>query len=387
MHRQRLTRQERRDKTRKHLLDATATVITSKGLAATTVEDIVEHAGYTRGAFYSNFASKLDLFVELLKANHTRMRDGLQRLLAISFHREDKHALPHDECHEGFEHAMLWVEARHHALRDATFRRQLNALVLELLDVVAVAMDEHCKRTGIQPSGPTGVLARATLALIDGLLHFDIIQAGEHAGSAIRASLDTFFVAAFPVRKPDRSGGFPDRTMTAKPRTRPEFGRERQHDPETVAITCPDMRAAMDAVYMLGKLNRALRTVQMDMESITRRAAGSDDLTVMHWPILVHLLEEPTCRQIDLRSHTGIAPPHLTKLLDELVARGFVRRDKCPQDRRQFILTLTGAGRDTCMSLLASWKNVEKMHPFGKIALILNEALRELENQRDSDRT
>src|SRR5579859_4032813 len=135
MHRHRLTRQESREQTRKRLLDAAAEVIASRGLAATTIEDIVEHAGYTRGAFYSNFESKLDLFSELLKADRTRIKDGLRQLLATSFRNEDPERDPassHIECHERHKNSMLWVEARHHAMRDTTFRQQLNALALEL---------------------------------------------------------------------------------------------------------------------------------------------------------------------------------------------------------------------------------------------------------------
>lgn len=142
-------------------------------------------------------------------------------------------------------------------------------------------------------------------------------------------------------------------------------------------MTRPDIRAAMDDVHMLGRLSRFLRQIQADMESIVRQAAGSDDLSLTHWHVLVHLLKEPTCRQVDLRSRMGITPPHLTKVVDELVARRLVCRDKCPQDRRQFILTLTRAGRDSCMSLLASWKDAEKTRPFGKIALMLGRELGE----------
>jgi DNA-binding MarR family transcriptional regulator len=170
--------------------------------------------------------------------------------------------------------------------------------------------------------------------------------------------------------------------MMGKLSTRREVKRACQRDLTTITITHPNIRTAVDAVYMLGRLNRALRNVQMEIERIAQRAAGSDDLTLMHWYVLVHLLEESICKQVDLRAHLGIAPPHLTKLLDDLVALRFVRRDKCPQDRRQFILTLTLAGRDTCMRFLGSFNGVEKMRPFGKIALILS---RELEEQWGHD--
>lgn len=51
-----------------------------KGFAATSVEDIAAQAGYSRGAFYSNFSSKSDLFVELLRLDHQNMQESLQKL-------------------------------------------------------------------------------------------------------------------------------------------------------------------------------------------------------------------------------------------------------------------------------------------------------------------
>lgn len=62
----RLTRAERQQQTRDGLLDAAARVFVRRGFQASSVEEISAEAGYTRGAFYSNFRSKEDLFVELL---------------------------------------------------------------------------------------------------------------------------------------------------------------------------------------------------------------------------------------------------------------------------------------------------------------------------------
>ena len=66
MPRQRLTRAERQAETRRQLLDAAARVFVKRGFTGSSVEEISAEAGYTRGAFYSNFRSKNDLFVELL---------------------------------------------------------------------------------------------------------------------------------------------------------------------------------------------------------------------------------------------------------------------------------------------------------------------------------
>ena len=55
----------RRETTRRRLLDAAAQVFAEEGLDAASVEAICERAGFTRGAFYSNFDSKDELFLEL----------------------------------------------------------------------------------------------------------------------------------------------------------------------------------------------------------------------------------------------------------------------------------------------------------------------------------
>ena len=55
----------RREATRQKLLDAAALVFAEEGLDAASVEAICERAGFTRGAFYSNFETKDELFLEL----------------------------------------------------------------------------------------------------------------------------------------------------------------------------------------------------------------------------------------------------------------------------------------------------------------------------------
>jgi AcrR family transcriptional regulator len=58
----RLSRAERREQTRQELLSAAEACFVSRGFHASSVEEVAERAGYTKGAVYSNFASKEDLF-------------------------------------------------------------------------------------------------------------------------------------------------------------------------------------------------------------------------------------------------------------------------------------------------------------------------------------
>jgi len=56
-------------------MDAAITVFARDGVDQARLEDISEEAGYTRGAFYSNFADKDDLITTLLERQFARATD------------------------------------------------------------------------------------------------------------------------------------------------------------------------------------------------------------------------------------------------------------------------------------------------------------------------
>src|SRR5829696_94852 len=58
----RLSRAERREQTRQELISAAEACFVTRGFHATSVDQVAEQAGYTKGAVYSNFTSKEDLF-------------------------------------------------------------------------------------------------------------------------------------------------------------------------------------------------------------------------------------------------------------------------------------------------------------------------------------
>jgi AcrR family transcriptional regulator len=67
MARDRLTRAEQRARTRERFLAAVGRVLAREGFQGASVEKITAEAGFSRGAFYSNFSSKEELFAELLQ--------------------------------------------------------------------------------------------------------------------------------------------------------------------------------------------------------------------------------------------------------------------------------------------------------------------------------
>src|SRR5580658_3717493 len=87
-----------RDDTREKLFEAAAEVFEERGIGAASIETIAAAAGFTRGAFYSNFDSKDDLIVAMLE-------DHVERSLA--YHRE---LLVHHREPAGFVAALRATE-------------------------------------------------------------------------------------------------------------------------------------------------------------------------------------------------------------------------------------------------------------------------------------
>jgi len=76
-------RSARRDATRERVLDAARDVFAERGVIGGTVEEICERAGFTRGAFYSNFVDKADVVEALIEREHARLLAHLDANLAL----------------------------------------------------------------------------------------------------------------------------------------------------------------------------------------------------------------------------------------------------------------------------------------------------------------
>ncbi len=78
----RLTREQSQALTREKLLNAASKVVARDGYEGATVERIAEEAGFSKGAFYSNFSSKEEILIHLLEENAGNDVRELTSLLA-----------------------------------------------------------------------------------------------------------------------------------------------------------------------------------------------------------------------------------------------------------------------------------------------------------------
>ncbi|MFH9422726.1 TetR/AcrR family transcriptional regulator [Streptomyces sp. NPDC017529] len=68
----------RRQATRRKLFEAAVTLIAEQGFSSTTVDEIADRAGVAKGTVYYNFASKNELFEELLRHGIELLATSLQ---------------------------------------------------------------------------------------------------------------------------------------------------------------------------------------------------------------------------------------------------------------------------------------------------------------------
>jgi AcrR family transcriptional regulator len=172
----RLTRKEKQAETRARLLDAGERVFLRRGLQGSSVEEIAAEAGFTRGAFYSNFKSKDELFIELL---HARVYDRYAELAEDTY---EHPGTPREQLRWGAERLRdvqadeqghwlfrLWLECLTQAARDEEFRKLAATFWSGNRALVAGQVGETFKTAGMKTPLPPDQLATAMIALDVGL--------------------------------------------------------------------------------------------------------------------------------------------------------------------------------------------------------------------------
>jgi AcrR family transcriptional regulator len=184
-----------RDDTRDKLFEAAARVCEEQGIGGASIEAITAAAGFSRGAFYSNFKSKDELIIAMLEdhveqsihrnldllARHKNLADFLEALRTMDRSRQDplgRSPLLHME--------MILFVARAEKRRPELAKR-LRARRKLVTDIVEIAMKKAGRNGAINPEW-TGAIV---LALEDGFrLHRLIDPETTPADSFLRAITD-----------------------------------------------------------------------------------------------------------------------------------------------------------------------------------------------------
>jgi TetR/AcrR family transcriptional regulator, transcriptional repressor of aconitase len=169
---QRLTRQESRLETRTKLLVSAAQLFAKGGYEGASVDLIAESAGYSKGAFYSNFKSKEAIFLELLDAHKRREIDALAQLLEQDVPASELVLLIRNSESSrvsDFDFGLLSAEFQLQACRDKRFAKTYAKLHRTHVDTMAgLIIKLFAKLDRTPPSTPKD-LADIIMALTTGL--------------------------------------------------------------------------------------------------------------------------------------------------------------------------------------------------------------------------
>ena len=181
-----------RDDTREKLFEAAARVFEEQGIGGASIEAIAAAAGFTRGAFYSNFKSKDELIIAMLEdhveqsirrnldllAVHKNLADFIDALKTMDRSRQDplgRAPLLHME--------MILFVARAEKRRPDLAKR-LRARRKLITDIVETTLKNSGKTGALDPTWTGAIL----LALEDGFrLHRLIDPETTPADSFLRA--------------------------------------------------------------------------------------------------------------------------------------------------------------------------------------------------------
>ena len=160
-------------RTRQLVLEAAERLFVANGFGATSLEDIAREAGFSKGAVYSNFAGKTDLFFAIVEQQFAELaerlrhavaaeEDALSRLAAVgAWYQEFL------QVESGWTRSLPEVVAL--AAQDDDARRRFGALLQSIEAAIAELTAQQQESLGIRFGLPPEAVASLVVSLVIGL--------------------------------------------------------------------------------------------------------------------------------------------------------------------------------------------------------------------------
>ncbi|MBK7586005.1 MAG: TetR/AcrR family transcriptional regulator [Myxococcales bacterium] len=172
---------------RQQVLDAAVRALAERGYARTSVSDIAEAAGMSKGAVHYHFANKDDLIAQVLVHCADVMRERVRAAWDASAKPEEKvrRALQEmrDARTQGTSEMRVLAELMAQGIHDPKLRASLSAMFAANREEVRSHLEQSFRELGITPRVPVHVMPRLVLGILDGLaLHdfFDPMDEADH---------------------------------------------------------------------------------------------------------------------------------------------------------------------------------------------------------------
>jgi len=194
----RLTREESQERTREQLLEAARVAVARNGYDGTSIADIAEAAGFSKGAFFSNFESKEALLLELLRRHKKQDIATLGRILGeVEQGKDAASALDRylDSLGGSADWARLDIELQLQAARNPVFAADYDALQNRTRSGLAHLIAALYGKTGKRLPIPLDDMADLFVALVHGL----VLQRTRDPGAAVKLVFESLMATAEPA--------------------------------------------------------------------------------------------------------------------------------------------------------------------------------------------
>jgi AcrR family transcriptional regulator len=180
--RKRLTREESKELTRLRLIEAAEMLFIRRGFADASVDEISEMAGYSRGAFYSNFDNKEQVFLAVIDRRRPKPLDDILQRVSEPVERKAAVRTWFSNQWRLKDFIALRMEFSRRALRDRSVRTHLSELLRQELETYSATVARSlCAKDEVAAERAeivALVLLAAALGL--GILAVDTDPAREH---------------------------------------------------------------------------------------------------------------------------------------------------------------------------------------------------------------
>ncbi|TCC40375.1 TetR/AcrR family transcriptional regulator [Kribbella speibonae] len=174
----------RRSNTRARLLEGALEVFAERGFHGASVEDICERAGFTRGAFYSNFGTKDELVLTLFQATTDRLLEQIEALLPELANQPGSLldavlGLLDETAPDQRQWHLISAEFTLHALRDPDAAKALNEQRAMFRESLTRLVEQIAETGGLELTVPAEQFVRMVMALHEGARSQSLLEPRE----------------------------------------------------------------------------------------------------------------------------------------------------------------------------------------------------------------